>query len=150
MKFLRLDFLGVTHTINCEKKVKGSLANGIDDQHGISFMEFRSFHLNDNYCLEYIKMGHYDGNYILICKDSDMKNFKVKVYLLIISCIFLILTITGYMILPELQNLYGKAVINYCLSLLFSFVFLCSTIFKTDYTTDICIFIGEYSSEFTL
>ncbi|CAH2045432.1 unnamed protein product, partial [Iphiclides podalirius] len=55
----------------------------------------------------------------VICADEEesMVDNKVMAYCMIVSVVFLKLTAIIYIILPEVRDLHGKSVINFCISL---------------------------------
>lgn len=120
------------------------------DQHGLLHLQRKNetvtFHVDDSmYCIEHVKMKNFDGDYFFFCAvEGNNSIYFIRACLLIVSCFFLLLTIIGYMLLPELQNLYGKALICYCLSLLVSFSLLSSAMFSNKISNDACIFLGKY------
>ncbi|XP_045470215.1 probable G-protein coupled receptor Mth-like 6 isoform X2 [Harmonia axyridis] len=72
------------------------------------------------------------------------KKILITRYIKIVSCIFLLLTIAVYLLLPKMRNLFGKMLLNYCVS---TFIFFASLTLTQFYQLrDIgCKFIGFLS-----
>lgn len=104
---------------------------------------WKHFNLEENYyCVEYVEMTN--KHEILLCMIPTRLtgSIGVKGVLLIISSISLLLTLIGYFILPDLQNLIGKIVITYCSCLLVAFILLTCLQFRPD-PGKFCHFFGK-------
>ncbi|KAK9872035.1 hypothetical protein WA026_015285 [Henosepilachna vigintioctopunctata] len=61
----------------------------------------------------------------------------------IVSCIFILLTIIVYAILPKLRNLFGKILLSYCVAMFMLFFVLTITqFFQQDFSNSFCKFVG--------
>lgn len=81
---------------------------------------------------------------IMCSVDNSMENYMYHFIVLILSCIFLALTLVVYTCLPELQNTHGKIVIGTVSTMLLAFItmtFLKNG--KTDYFKSQCVIIGK-------
>ncbi|XP_045516279.1 G-protein coupled receptor Mth2-like isoform X3 [Pieris brassicae] len=84
----------------------------------------------DMYCIDSF-VSEEDGKQIsrldaLVCFDPqpDEENYIPGIICMLISCVFIIVTVAVYYCLPELCNLHGKVLIAYLLSLFVGFIFL--------------------------
>ncbi|KAJ8958950.1 hypothetical protein NQ318_019721 [Aromia moschata] len=79
-----------------------------------------------SYCIEHAKLKKANG--FMVFKCFEEKEYKLKFgYTLvpkIMSCVFLSLTIIIYFVLNETRSLFGKILMNYCVSTLFLFSIL--------------------------
>lgn len=101
--------------------------------------------LSDTYCMEHLERGNMSGYTFFLCIKSSTAEYNVRGTCLIISAVFLLLTIIGYLILPELTNLYGKTLIIYCTCLMVASIFLAVALFENsvDLESTMCNFIGK-------
>ncbi|XP_047503334.1 probable G-protein coupled receptor Mth-like 3 isoform X8 [Pieris napi] len=84
----------------------------------------------DMYCIDSF-VSEVEGKQIsrldaLVCFDPqpDEENYIPGIICMLISCVFIIVTVAVYYCLPELCNLHGKVLIAYLLSLFVGFIFL--------------------------
>lgn len=99
------------------------------------------------FCMENFinKSGHVTFMYV-ICLSPTPPVLKSFYYLtgLIVSIVFLGITLTTYFFLPELQNLHGRTVMSHTTSLLAAYV--CLTFVKapiTKYAPNVCLILGK-------
>ncbi|KAB0797182.1 hypothetical protein PPYR_08176 [Photinus pyralis] len=83
--------------------------------------------IENQYCFEEVDIGATKGRRLFLCfKEDTNEAIKFQIYriFLVFSCVFLILTLVGYICLPEMQNLHGKTLMCHCGSLLVAFIIL--------------------------
>lgn len=81
-------------------------------------------------------------------EQLDEDHYSLYATCLLISCVFLLLTLTIYLILPELLDLQGKCVLCFILSLMIGYlclVYLQLPFTSPDIENNKCIVIGEVS-----
>ncbi|XP_045467311.1 probable G-protein coupled receptor Mth-like 3 isoform X2 [Harmonia axyridis] len=100
------------------------------------------------YCFEHAKKGRING-YNFFAKVPQLKlkmKFVITRWLKILSCIFLLLTIAVYLILPKMLNLFGKILLSYSLATFMFFFLLCLTDFLNEkYDDSTCKTMGFLS-----
>ena len=82
----------------------------------------------DNYCIENFYNDTHVTTLAFVCfpEEESAACREVKTSLLVVSCAFLALTFMIYIILPSLRNnLHGKMMISYSLTLLLCYISLC-------------------------
>lgn len=135
--------------LHCKKYMEKDRHKFTLDEDGLLHLEVKNettiYHADDKmYCMEHVDMKDKHGDYFFFClTKEDNTKFLIKGSLMIVSCVFLLVTIAGYIILPELQNLYGRTLICYCSSLMTAFIFLIIAIFYSDLSGTPCVVIGE-------
>ncbi|XP_045470217.1 G-protein coupled receptor Mth2-like isoform X2 [Harmonia axyridis] len=85
---------------------------------------------NRSYCIEHVLNNNeleINGFHLYTSKveENEVETFHSR-WMKLVSCIFLSLTIVIYLILPTMRNLFGKILLNYCVSTLI--LFACLTI----------------------
>ncbi|KAF2894334.1 hypothetical protein ILUMI_11839 [Ignelater luminosus] len=81
----------------------------------------------NTYCYEHVDFGLTHGTTLFMCftyTDKNRIEFQISRIALTLSCVFLILTLLAYLLLPEMQNLHGKTLMCHCGSLLVAFLTL--------------------------
>nr|XP_023016750.1 probable G-protein coupled receptor Mth-like 2 [Leptinotarsa decemlineata] len=101
---------------------------------GGTFTEFYSegYHEVDvgdlhSYCVEHSKKNGFEGFFFFYCfpeSDDSSTKFDYTFWPMVMSCIFLVLTIFIYVALKETRKMFGKILVNYCMATFFSFAFL--------------------------
>lgn len=99
----------------------------------------------NKFCMEHFTTANITFTYV-ICIDSPAPELKHFYYLagLIVSIIFLGITLTTYFFLPELQNLHGRTVMSHTTSLLAAYI--CLAFVKVPvakYAANTCRILGE-------
>ncbi|XP_044752714.1 probable G-protein coupled receptor Mth-like 3 [Coccinella septempunctata] len=89
-------------------------------------------------------------NYILFARGGKVPPIQMNIlitrWLKIVSCIFLILTILVYLLLPKMRNLFGKILLCYCVATLVFFSSLTlSQFYSNDFSDATCITMGFIS-----
>lgn len=116
---------------------------------------FESHEVSDSiYCIEHvvdIKKSRVN-NYTIFIKKSKTPpiptNILITRWLKIVSCIFLVLTISVYLYLPKMRNLFGKILLSYCVSTLAFFTLLVlSQFYSSSFSNATCISIGKYGKK---
>ncbi|KAL3282448.1 hypothetical protein HHI36_005634 [Cryptolaemus montrouzieri] len=101
--------------------------------------------LERSYCMEYAQKGEMN-KYALFAEPSKPKletKFAVTRWVKILSCIFLILTICVYLLLPKMRNLFGKILLSYSVStLLFFFLLSFSQFYYNTTSNEVCRIMG--------
>ncbi|XP_053613820.1 G-protein coupled receptor Mth2-like [Plodia interpunctella] len=126
--------------LNCPKRNKQKLNYTIDDKGTLIFYYYVVL-LQENRRIE-LPFGKYcigqqtvlndtklekTENAVVYCLDDesdDPVTTDVKAYCMIVSAIFLALTAMVYLLLPEIRDLLGKSIINYCVSSALGFMLL--------------------------
>lgn len=116
--------------------------------------------IDDGYCIEkyhgtsqklFNNISNFDNGstVVLLCSaatesKNDIEN-KIIYSIMIISVLFLILTLLIYMFLPELRNRHGKIVMCHVSCMLLAFVALCfiKVPRSTGYGPTTCLVIGK-------
>ncbi|KAF5289044.1 hypothetical protein FQA39_LY03923 [Lamprigera yunnana] len=101
--------------------------------------------LETSYCFDEVDMGPTVGRRLFLCFKHDTNEspkYKVSRVCLILSSIFLILTLLGYIFVPEMQNLHGKTLMCNCASLLVAFTILAVLQFYPRFDGSTCKVIG--------
>lgn len=133
----------------CKKYIGSAKYNYYITEDGTTAIEewgvWKYYSLEENYyCMEYVQMM--DKHEILLCMTQTRLtgSVGVKGVLLLISSVALLLTLLGYFVLPDLQNLIGKIVITYCICLLVAFILLTYLQFYP-FPGKFCEFFGKLS-----
>lgn len=103
--------------------------------------------LETSYCFEYVDTGVIQSRRLFLCFKHDTNNsikFQISRIALSLSCVFLILTLLGYFVLPEMQNLHGKTLMCNCASLLVAFSVLVLLQFYPTIKGPACKAIGKH------
>ncbi|KAK4879826.1 hypothetical protein RN001_007972 [Aquatica leii] len=98
-----------------------------------------------SYCFEEVDIGITQGRRLFLCFKHDTNEsvkYQVSRICLVFSSIFLILTLLGYICVPEMQNLHGKTLMCNCGSLLVAFTILAVLQFYPTVEGPACKFIG--------
>ncbi|CAH1118011.1 unnamed protein product [Phaedon cochleariae] len=80
----------------------------------------------NSYCIEH-SQGRVNGYFFFRCfqdQESILSKFDITFWPLVLSCIFLVLTIFVYVVLKETKKMFGKILVNYCVAMLFVFTSL--------------------------
>ncbi|KAK9869405.1 hypothetical protein WA026_003160 [Henosepilachna vigintioctopunctata] len=98
---------------------KGMLAIHMNETH-------KYFEVSDGqYCFEHLKRGT-NNVYITLSPSSEPEipmKFSITRWIKLISCIFLLLTISVYLIVPKMRNLFGKILLSYSVATFLMFFF---------------------------
>ncbi|CAG9853605.1 unnamed protein product [Phyllotreta striolata] len=93
------------------------------------------------YCMEYSKKKGSTGYFFFSCMEVPPK-YGITKYPKILSCIFLALTIIIYLFLSQIKKLFGKILINYCVSTFMMFALLIYGQFSVNAKDDQCVIVG--------
>ncbi|XP_044750825.1 G-protein coupled receptor Mth2-like [Coccinella septempunctata] len=108
---------------------------------------------NRSYCIEHALKHNNEkillDQYLMFAESKEppiaMKFFVTR-WIKVVSCFFLILTILVYLLLPKMRNLFGKILLNYCLSTFLFFACLAvSQFYSSDFSDAMCRGIGFLS-----
>ncbi|KAK9869401.1 hypothetical protein WA026_003155 [Henosepilachna vigintioctopunctata] len=103
----------------------------------------------ESYCIEYTYRDGIWDNYFLFGKAITQPlepKFAVTRWAKMVSCIALLLTISVYLILPKMRNLFGKILLSYSIATFLFFFFLCFSQFYYNVINDItCRCLGYIS-----
>lgn len=110
-----------------------------------------------DYCFDTRKQGdNVTINYFLCEPEEIMNNtdlslhwYTIKGYANLISGAFLILTFLIYAVLPKLQNLNGKCLMSYFLSMIVSDLTLSANLLVRDKNVSFCEFLGKFFNIYT-
>lgn len=101
---------------------------------------------DQTYCFENVHIGEVQSRRLFLCfkyLDKNLIEYQISRIVLIFSCLFLILTLIGYIFLPEMQNLHGKTLMGHCISLLIAFSLLVVLQFYHEIEGVPCKLIGK-------
>lgn len=98
-----------------------------------------------SYCFEYYSRENEERYSFFLCKNETVlyKKFVYPLVPKILSCVFLILTILIYFFLNETRTLFGKILMNYCLSVLMLFSLLSYLHTNLDQENITCKILGN-------
>ncbi|KAF5285726.1 hypothetical protein FQR65_LT02254 [Abscondita terminalis] len=127
----------------------------LDWNYTLDEMGFLNLYLDENddrhsplettYCFEEVDMGVTKGRRLFLCFKHDTNEsvkYQVSRICLVFSSVFLILTLLGYICVPEMQNLHGKTLMCNCTSLLVAFTILAVLQFYPTIEGSSCLTIG--------
>ncbi|KAL4716664.1 hypothetical protein ACJJTC_004783 [Scirpophaga incertulas] len=102
-----------------------------------------SIYDNNNYCIDYrMDKNRTIRNDIIVwfIPPVEENNFPILYnYTMMISCVFLILVLVVYALLPELRNLSGLTLMAYVTCLLFEFIFIiCLQVWASEFEPPVC------------
>lgn len=99
------------------------------------------------YCVEHVQSAdpHLSGDRVLLCVIPPTQKFLYTRVAMIISCIFIALTIIVYLWLQEKRNLFSKTLISYCVSLFLMYTNLAYVQFNKNIPTVACTTIGKFT-----
>lgn len=107
---------------------------------------FHKSPFENTYCYEHLEFGMINGTTLFICfayQDKNRIEFQISRVTLLLSSIFLVLTLLAYILLPEMQNLHGKTLMCHCGSLLVAFIILVVLQFHPVIKGPACKGLGE-------
>lgn len=90
------------------------------------------------------KIPSFTGDKVFLCLSPPLPKFNYTRIAMSISCVFIFLTIVAYIWLLENCNVFSKAVISYCASLLVTFSLLTYVQFFTLQNRRACTALGKY------
>lgn len=99
-----------------------------------------------SYCIEHAAKSKMNDFKFFMCMPEPkiQMKFLVARWAKIVSCIFIIFTVTVYVLLPEMRNLFGKILISYCTATLFVFAFLTYRQFVVNVSDLVCVVTGGF------
>lgn len=116
----------------------------VDDYGFLQIVGMSTPPTQDGYCYERVVNHSAAGEKVFLCmRRKNPVKFNIIKIIVVISCVFLVITITGYFTLPNLLNLFGKTLMCYCFCLLFGMVSLAASNFVTKYGTNLCVTLGK-------
>lgn len=97
------------------------------------------------YCVEHVQhqKPHLNGDKVLLCVLPPTQKFLYTRVAMVISCVFIALTIIVYLWLHEKRNLFSKTLITYCVSLFLMYTNLAYVQFNKNIPTTACTGIGK-------
>lgn len=98
------------------------------------------------YCVEHVEHTNpqLSGDRVLLCVLPPIQKFLYTRVAMVISCIFIALTIIVYVWLQEKRNLFSKTLVTYCVSLFVMYTNLAYVQFNKDIPTAACTGIGKF------
>lgn len=85
---------------------------------------------------------------VLMCMVRPSEKYNYTAIAMTVSCFFILLTIVVYVWLLETSNVFSRAVVSYCVSLLGSFLLLACVQWGDVTNEMLCTGLGEYKSGF--
>lgn len=127
--------------------MKNTIQYNLDEWGNINLLElnqWKYYKANENvYCVENHQNGTINEDIVLMCMIPPSQKYNYTRIAMCISCIFILLTIISYIWLLENFNVFSKAVISYCISLLITFLLLTYIQWTAIQNKTICIGFGE-------
>ncbi|XP_013183973.2 G-protein coupled receptor Mth2 [Amyelois transitella] len=135
-------------SLTCPERYKQHIDYTIDEEGNLIFYYFVEL-LNENRSVK-LELGRYcigehttlndvklekKQKAVVFCSDDGSDSpvsTDVKIYCMMVSAVFLGATALVYSLLPEIRDLLGKSIINYCVSATFAFVLF--IIMEMEYT----------------
>lgn len=97
------------------------------------------------YCVEHVEHSRslLSGDKVLLCVLPPTPKFNYTRVAMLVSCVFIALTIIVYVWLHEKLNLFSKTLISYCVSLFLMYANLAYVQFNKDIGKSACTGIGK-------
>lgn len=146
------DNFGIIHGSTCKKYAATSSIDYNVDEWGYLHIKVKGVPKTykpheEMYCVEHVEHSRslLSGDKVLLCVLPPTPKFNYTRVAMLVSCVFIILTVIVYIWLHEKLNLFSKTLISYCVSLFLMYANLAYVQFNKDIGKSACTGIGKRS-----
>lgn len=148
---------GIIHGSTCKKYAATSSIDYKVDEWGYLHLRekgvLKTYKPSEEmYCVEHVEHSNsrLSGDKVLLCVLPPVSKFNYTRVAMVVSCVFIVLTIIVYIWLHEKLNLFSKTLISYCVSLFVMYANLAYVQFNKDIEKNACTNIGKIKVSFKI
>lgn len=136
--------------LSCKKYIaKDNIIFNVDERGNLNLWQLNSWRRykpnEEMYCVEHVEHRRQSlaGDKLLLCVNPPLQKYNYTRIAMIISCIFILLTIASYVWLLENCNLFSKILMSYCTSLFLTYALLTYVQFHEVGGGTVCAVLGK-------